>query len=67
MNDDEFLHKNLLKLENRRGDQIIQTFCEIGSPSLICRNFKALRKAFLIHAEWTEIESMAKDLGLKNF
>ena len=42
-------------------DQIIQTFCKIGSPqklgppSLICRNFRTLRKAYHIHAEWTEI------------
>ena len=67
MNDKEFGSKKLLKLKCRRGDQIIQTFCKIGSPSLICRNFKTLRKAFLIDAEWTEIESMTKDLGLKNF
>ena len=26
-----------------------------------------MKKAFLIHAEWTKIESMAKDLDLKNF
>ena len=67
MNDGEFGSIELLRLKYRRGEQIIQTFCEIVFPSLICRNFKALRKAFLIHAEWTEIESMAKDLGLKNF
>ena len=57
MNDKEFGSKTLLKLKNRRGDQIIQTFCKIGSPqklgppSLICRNFRTLRKIFLIHAE----------------
>ena len=73
MNDEEFGSKKLLKLKYRRGDQIIQTFCKIGSPkklgppSLICRNFKTMRKPFLIHAEWTEIESMTKDLDLKNF
>ena len=61
MNDGEFGSRKLLKLKYRRGDQIIQTFCKIGSPqklgppSLICRNFKTLRKVFLIHAEWTEI------------
>ena len=60
MNDEEFGSKKLLKLKYRRGDQIIQTFGKIGSPqgsspSLICRNFKTLRKVFLIHAEWTEI------------
>ena len=73
MNDEEFGSIKLLKFKYRRGDQIIQTFCKIGShqklgpPSLICRNFKTLRKAFLIRAEWTEIESMTKNLGLKNF
>ena len=61
MNDGEFGSIELLRLKYRRGDQIIQTFCEIGSPqklgppSLICRNFKILRKVFLIHAQWTEI------------
>ena len=61
INDEEFKSKKLLKLKYRREDQIIQTLCKIGSPqklgppSLICRNFKTLRKAFLIHAEWTEI------------
>ena len=60
MNDKEFGSKKLLKLKYRRGDQIIQTFGKIGSPqvspsSLICRNFRTLRKAFLVHAEWTEM------------
>ena len=32
MNDEEFGSKKLLKLKYRRGDQIIQTFCKIGSP-----------------------------------
>ena len=32
MNDKEIRSKKLLKLENKRGDQIIQTFCKIGSP-----------------------------------
>ena len=42
-------------------EQIIQTFCKIsspqklGPPSLICTNFRTLRKIFLIHTEWTEI------------
>ena len=50
MNDEEFGSIKLLKLKYRRGDQIIQTFCIIGSsqklgpPSLICRNFKSLTK-----------------------
>ena len=32
INDDEFGSIKLLKLKYRRGDQIIQTFCKIGSP-----------------------------------
>ena len=61
MNDEGIGSRKLLKLKYRRGDQIIQTFCKIGfpqkldPPSLICRKFKTLRKAFLIDAEWTEI------------
>ena len=61
INDEEFRSKKLLKLENRRRNQIIQTFCKIvspqklGPPSLIFRNFKILRKIFLIHEEWSEI------------
>ena len=61
MNDEEFGSIKLLKLKYRRGDQIIQNFCKIGSPqklgprSLICRNFKALKKVLLNHAECIEI------------
>ena len=61
MNDGEFGSIELLRLKYRRRDQIIQTFCEIespqklGPPSLICTNFKTLRKAFDIPAEWTDI------------
>ena len=61
MNDDDFGSRKLLKLKYRRGDQIIQTFCKIGSPqklgppSLICRNFKTLKKVLLNHAECIEI------------
>ena len=61
MNDEIFGSKKLLKLKYGRGDQIIQIFCKIGSPpkigppSLICKNFRTLKKAFLIDAEWTEI------------
>ena len=50
MNDEEFWSKKLLKLKTRRGDQIIQTFCKIGSPqklgppSLICRNLRLSEK-----------------------
>ena len=32
MNGHEFRPIKLLKLKYRRGDQIIQTFCKIGSP-----------------------------------
>ena len=61
MNEEEFEFEKLLKLKYRRVDQIIQTFCKIGStqklgpPSLICRNFKTLRKVLPNHAQWTEI------------
>ena len=62
MNDEEFECKKLLKLKNRRGDQIIQTFCKIGShqkldpPSLICSKLKTLRKVLLNHAEDIETQ-----------
>ena len=39
INDEEFRSKKLLKLENRRGDQIIQRFCKIGSPPEITSPF----------------------------
>ena len=61
INGEEFGSKKLLKLKYRSEDEIIQTFCKIGScqklglPSLICRNFRILREVLLIHAEWTEI------------
>ena len=61
VNDNEFGFTKLLKSKYRRGDQIIQTFCKIGSPqklappSLICRNFKTLGKVPLNHAECIEI------------
>ena len=50
INEEEFGSKKLLKLKYRRGDQIIQTSCKIGSPqklgppSLICRKMKTLRE-----------------------
>ena len=62
MNDEKFESLKLLKLKYRRGDQIIQTFCKIGSPqklgppSLICRNFRTLRKVLLNHAEYIEMQ-----------
>ena len=61
MNDEKFGYIKLLKLKYRRGDQIIETFCKIGSPyklsppSLICRNFKTLRKVLLNHTKSIEI------------
>ena len=55
MNDDEFGSIKLLKLKYRSGDQIIQTFCKIDSPSLISTNIKSLRKVLLNHAECIEI------------
>ena len=61
MNYGKFWRRKLLKLNYRRGDQIIQTFFKIFSPqklgplSLICRNVKALRKVLLNHAECIEI------------
>ena len=50
MNDEKFRCIKLLKLKYRMGDQIIETFYKIGSPSLICRNFKTLRKVLLNQA-----------------
>ena len=32
MNDEGFGSIELLRLKDRRGDQIVQTFCKIGSP-----------------------------------
>ena len=61
MNDNEFGSIKLLNLKYRRGDQIIKTFCKIfypqklGAPSLICRNFKTVRKGLLNHAEYFQI------------
>ena len=62
MNDEEFGSKKLLKVKYRRGDQIIQVFCKIGSlqkldpSSLICINLKTLRKVLLNHAEYIEMQ-----------
>ena len=61
MNDEEFESPKLFQLKYKRGDQIIETFCEIGSlqklgaPSLICRNIKTVRKVRLNHVERTEM------------
>ena len=60
MNDEEIVSIQLFKLKYRRGEHIIQTFCNIGSPqklrptSLICRNLNTLRKVLLNHAECIE-------------
>ena len=61
MNDKKFGSIKLLKLKNRKGDQIIQTFRKIGSPqklgppSVICRNFKTLSKGIRSQSECIEI------------
>ena len=61
MKHEEFGSKKFLKLKYRKGDQIIERFCKIGSPqklpppSLIPRNFKALRKVLLNHAKCIDI------------
>ena len=61
INGEKFGPLKLLKLKCRRGDQMIQSFCRIGPsheiryPSLICGNFKSLRKVVLNHAECIEI------------
>ena len=73
MNDKEFGSIELLKLKYRRGDQIIQRFCKIGSPQKLCPlllisgNFKALRKILLNHAKYIEMQWTTKNLGLENF
>ena len=57
MNEEEFASLNLLKLKYRSGDQEIQSSYKIISPqkfdppSVICRNFKSLRKILLNQAE----------------
>ena len=58
INGEEFGSKKKLKLKYRRGDQIIETFCKIGSA-----HFWTMRKFFLIHAGWTEIYWMTKNFG----
>ena len=60
MNDEKSGSKKKLKLKYRIGDQIIETFCQIGfpqklgPPSLISRNFRTLRQVLLVHVEITE-------------
>ena len=73
MNDTEFGSIELLRLKYRSEDQIIQIFCEIGSPkklglpSLICTNLKTLREVLVNHTKCIESLSIAKNLSLKNF
>ena len=73
MNDEELGSKELLRLKYRRGGQIIQTFCKIGSPqklgvpSLLCRNFRTPRKVLVNHAEYIEMQLMMKNLVLEYF
>ena len=61
MNDDEFGSTKLLKLKYRRGDQIIQTFCKIGSPQKLgpplfnLQKFQISEKSPLNQAECIEI------------
>ena len=55
MNDQEILSIKFLKLKYRKKDQIIQSFCKSGSPSLISRNFKTLTKVLVNDAECIEI------------
>ena len=64
MNDKEFGSRKVLKLKYRKGDQIVQTFCKIGSseklgpPSLIWRNFNTLTKKIvqIIQSTWKSNE-----------
>ena len=61
MNEGKFGSRKIFILKYSRTDQIIQKFSKIGStwkldpPSLICRNFKTVRKKLLIHPEYIEI------------
>ena len=61
MNDEGSLPLKLLKLIYRKGDQVIQNFYmivypqKLGPLSLICKNFKSLRKASVNHVECIEI------------
>ena len=61
MNGEEFWSIELLRLQYRRGDKIIQTFGKIGSPqnlgppSLIFRNIKTLRKVLMSNAGGMEL------------
>ena len=71
MNGEEFRSLKLLKLKYGTGDKIIQTFCKFAStkkldpPSLVCRNYKTLRKVFLNHAECIDLLNDAEFWSLK--
>ena len=73
MTDEEFGSIELLRLKYRKGDQIIQTFCKIGSSqklspsSLICTNLKTLREALLNHAEYIKMQLTTKIWIKKTF
>ena len=57
----QFRPTKFLKLKYRRGDEIIQTFCKVGSPeklvppSSISPNFKSATKVLQNHAQYIEI------------
>ena len=73
LDDEEFGWLKFSKLNYRRGDQIIQPFCRIGSPqeirspSLIWENLKKLRNVLLNRVECIEIYWMTKNLDGSNF
>ena len=54
MNDEEFVCLKFLKLKHRRGDQIIQLFCRIGSPQEIRSPLFNLRKSQITEKSTTE-------------
>ena len=61
MNDEKCESLKLVKLKYKTGEQVIQTFCIIGSSeklspsSFSCTSFKILGNVFLNHAESIEI------------
>ena len=61
MDDEEIRSLNLLKFKYRRGKQLIQPLCRVGSPQEITSllfnllNFKSLKKVLLNDAEYTGI------------
>ena len=77
MNEEEFgsILKNFtFKIEKQKGgpnnSNILQNWFppqKLGLLSLISRNFKALRKILVSHAEYIEMHWTTKNLGLENF